>query len=522
MFELLNSQVTDKARKEGKMSGAKSPESRLRMLTTAVLLAVPGSLFVSGPAGAEPPVAPRRPNLVIFLADQMRGEALGCDGNPDVKTPRLDRLAAGGIRFRHGFANNPVCCPARASILTGMYAQRNGLMINDLRLRESHATIAEVLQAQGYRTGFIGKWHLDGGIREPGYVPPGPRRQGFEFWAAHECNHRHFKSHYFMDGPEPVPFERFEVEEWVDRGLDFVGPPSPGAQTPELRGVDSRPFFLMIACGPPHNPYLAPPADRALYDPARLWLSPSWKPGVSGGSREDLAQSYGMITAIDRGIGRLLDGLEARGLARDTIFLFTSDHGDLLGAHGLRMKRMPYEESARIPMILSWPSALAGGRVSDVFLTHVDLMPTLLGLLGIPAPWGVQGMDLSRIARGETSAGPDSAFLQNFMIGKGDADPIPGWRAVRTGRHLYAECPGSIPWMMFDLEKDPHELDNLAGRPEAAEVRAGLAARLARWMRETGDDWSLNPDRPYLPMKTRPVYHWSELTPEEREGILEK
>ncbi len=502
------------------------PDSRLRMGLPAVLLAGLGTVLGSGPVRGGPPPPPRRPNLVIFLADQMRGEAMGCDGNPDVKTPRLDRLAAGGVRFRNGFANNPVCCPARASILTGMYAQRHGLMINDLRLRESHTTIAEVLQAQGYRTAFLGKWHLDGGIREPGYVPPGPRRQGFEFWAAHECNHRHFKSHYFRDGPEPVPFERFEVEEWVDRGLEFVG-----------TGAD-RPFFLMIACGPPHSPYQAPPADRALYDPARLRVSPSWREGVRGGSREDLAQSYGMITAMDRGIGRLLDGLEARGLTRDTIFLFTSDHGDLLGTHGLRMKRMPYEESARIPMILSSfdssaprdaqqglapgkPAGIPSGRVSDVFITHVDLMPTLLGLMGIPSPWGVQGADLSKVVRGETSDGPDSVFLQNFMIGKGDADPIPGWRAVRTASHLYARTKEG-PGHLYDLAKDPYELDNLAGTPGSAKVQAELDARLARWMRETGDDWSLNPDRPYLPMKTRAVYHWSELTPEEREGILEK
>jgi arylsulfatase A-like enzyme len=127
-----------------------------------------------------------RPNILWIVPDQLRAEALGCMGNPDVKTPHLDQLARDGVLFRQTFANTPVCCPARAIMLTGKYAHKNGMVANDLRLRESETTLAELLAAQGYRTGFIGKWHLDGGPRNPGFVPPGPRRQGFEFWAAHE------------------------------------------------------------------------------------------------------------------------------------------------------------------------------------------------------------------------------------------------------------------------------------------------------------------------------------------------
>jgi arylsulfatase A-like enzyme len=139
----------------------------------------------------------KSPNILLILPDQMRASAMACDGNKDVQTPHIDRLAAEGMRLKRTYANAPVCCPARAIMLTGTYPHVNGMMANDLRLREEQVTLAERLQTVGYRTGFIGKWHLDGGPREPGFVPPGPRRQGFEFWAAYECHHKHFNPDYF-------------------------------------------------------------------------------------------------------------------------------------------------------------------------------------------------------------------------------------------------------------------------------------------------------------------------------------
>ena len=169
---------------------------------TLILSMLCSGVGFAGQAVGRP--AARSPNILFLFPDQMRGQAMGCMGDPNVKSPNLDRLASEGMLFRNTFANTPVCCPARAVILTGKYAHANGMTANDLRLRESEITLAEILRDAGYRTGFIGKWHLDGGPRMPGWVPPGPRRQGFEFWAANEVNHNHFDSQYFRDSEQPI------------------------------------------------------------------------------------------------------------------------------------------------------------------------------------------------------------------------------------------------------------------------------------------------------------------------------
>lgn len=430
---------------------------------------------LSGVAAADPP---RRPSLLLIVPDQMRGQALGCMGDPDVKTPCLDRLAAQGVLFRNTFANTPVCCPARAILLTGMYAHRNGMIANDLRLRESETTLAEILAAEGYRTGFIGKWHLDGGLRLPGFVPPGPRRQGFAFWAASECSHEHFRPTYFRDDPTPITDRRFEPEVWTDRAIEF------------LREAGDRPFFLEVTMGPPHDPYGAPERFMKLYDPARLTMRPNLVEGVPGAGRKEIAAYDAAITAVDEQVGRLMTALDDLGRADDTIVVFTSDHGDMLGSHGQRLKRKPWEESIRVPGIVRYPAKVRPGRVSEALLTHVDIAPTLLSLCGLAVPKAMQGSDLSGVVLGRDGKGPDSAFFQIFVPFAGDGTPRP-WRGVRTDRFMYARTEEG-PWILHDVKDDPYELKNLTGDPDRAWLRAEMEAKLADWMGRTGDAWSNN------------------------------
>jgi arylsulfatase A-like enzyme len=426
----------------------------------------------------------RQPNILFILPDMWRGQALGCMGNRDVRTPNLDRLASEGVLFRHTFANTPVCCPARADILTGMYTHKNGMVANDLRLRESQVTLGELFSKAGYRTGYIGKWHLDGGIRLPGFIPPGPRRHGFQFWAANECSHEHFNTHYFRDSDVPIPIKKFEVEAWTDIAIQFL------QETPR-----NQPFFLMIATGPPHEPYGAPEKYMKMYDPKSLTMRPNWAEGARKGweaeaERKDIAAYYAAITAIDDQVERLMRGLEELDLEKDTIIVFTSDHGNLLGSHGMTGKRAPWEESIRVPGILRYPRKVKAGRQTEAFLTHVDMAPTLLALCGMPVPADMQGADLSGVVLGEKERGPDSAFFQIF--GPWAGGDIPGgWRGIRTQGSMYARW-GSGPWVLYDLKKDPYELDNLADNPACAAMRGDLERKLNEWMRKTGDSWSFD------------------------------
>jgi len=448
-----------------------------QFLILGLLIVLPGACQSAPPAGKAP-----RPSFLIILPDQLRAQALGCMGNPDLRTPHMDALAKEGILFRNTFANTPVCCPARAVILTGKYAHANGMVANDLRLRESEVTVAELLREQGYRTGFIGKWHLDGGARMPGYVPPGPRRQGFEFWAANECSHAHFNTQYFRDDEIPVPVKKFEAEAWTDLAIEF------------LRGTDQRPFFLVVSMGPPHDPYGAPEKFMKMYDPQTIAMRPNWVEGTPGGGRKEIAAYAAAVSAVDEQVGRLTAALGDLGLARDTLVLLTSDHGDMLGSQGRRLKRTPWEESIRVPGIVRYPRAAAPGRVVDALFSHVDVAPTMLALAGLPVPPTMQGSDLSALIRGGDGVGPESAYFQQFVPYRSD-NVQEGWRGVRTQRHMYARTE-TEPWVLYDLQSDPYEQRNLAADPAAAGVRADLEEKLAAWMKRTGDAWSFNSRQP--------------------------
>jgi len=427
-------------------------------------------LGACGAAAVDSFAAPaKRPNILFILPDQLRSQALGCMGNRDVHTPNIDRLAAEGLVLSNTFANTPVCCPARANILTGTYAHRNGMTANDLRLRESETSIADLLGRAGYRTGFIGKWHLDGGPRIPGFIPPGPRRHGFQFWAANECSHSHFNTQYFRDTAEPIPIHKFEAEAWTDLALEFMK-------------AGTSPYFLIVSMGPPHDPYKAPAEFARQYDPEKLEMRANWKAVAGAPGPKEIAEYYGNVSAVDYQVGRLTAAAD-----EDTLVLLSSDHGDMLGSEGLRLKRKPWEESIRIPGIIRYPGHVKAGSRSDAFLTHVDFAPTLLGLCGVKAPARMQGADLSRVILGGSDKTPDSAFFQIFGPYQGDGTED-GWRGVRTSRYMYARFEAK-PWVLYDLEKDPYEMHNLVDDPGSQGVLKEMEARVTGWMKRTGDSW---------------------------------
>lgn len=431
----------------------------------------------------------KRPNLLVVFADQMRGMDMGCAGNPDVITPSMDRLAREGMRFTSAYANAPVCTPSRGSLLTGLYPLSHGAIANDLPMREDISSIAKILKMSGYRTGYVGKWHLDGVPRDK-FTPPGPRRHGFDFWAAWECSHNYYGACYYRDTPEPIRIEGYEPIGQTDIALVF------------LRERDERPFCLFLSWGPPHDPYhLVPQEYRRRYDSARLALRPNVRPIVPGprdisrrmDPRETLANYYAAITALDEQLGRILHALDELDLAEDTIVVFTSDHGDMLWSQGMMKKQQPWEESINIPFLIRWPGRIPAGQKCNALLSIVDITPSLLGLLGIEVPCEPEGSDLSPIMLGSKSEeGPDSVFLMDIVtVDEGHAQGLREWRGVRTARYTYARWVDGEKWLLYDNEADPYQLRNLAREPGYDEISDELEAILRGWLKRARD--------PFLP-----------------------
>ena len=313
-----------------------------------------------------------------------------------------------------------------------------------------------------------------------GFIPPGPRRHGFEFWAANECSHAHFNTQYFRDSPKPIPLEKFEAEGWTDLALGFLR---------ETRR-DQRPFFLTVQMGPPHDPYKAPPEFAKLYDPGKLHMRPNWSggPGIPGPAQ--IAQYYGMVSAVDHQVGRMVGALNELGLAENTIVLLSSDHGDMLGSQGQRLKRKPWEESIGVPGLIRYPRKLKAGRRSDVMFSHVDFAPTLLGLTGVKSVPGSLGTDLSDALAGGKSAIPDSVFLQIFGPYQGDGTED-AWRGIRTQRYTYARMEKQ-PWVLYDNQADPYQQKNLVDDRSSKPLVQQLEKKLQAWMQKTGDSWKFN------------------------------
>jgi arylsulfatase A-like enzyme len=432
----------------------------------------------------------RLPNLLFVFADQMRGMDMGCSGNPDVRTPTMDRLAADGMRLTHCYATSPVCGPNRAILLTGTYPTTNRVPGNDLPLPTDLPTLGTIARENGYWTGYIGKWHLDGMPRSK-FTPPGPRRGGFDFWAAYNCTHDYFHPRYYRDSPEVIETEGYEPEVQTDLALEFL-----------CDHAGREPFCLVLSWGPPHDPYDQVPACyRAMYDPAAIRLRPNVQPGITNPlaagkeCRRTIAHYYAAITALDDQLARLLERVDSLGLAERTVVVFTSDHGDMLWSHAWMKKQSPYEESVNVPFLIRWPGVIPRGLVSGTLTGTVDILPTLAGLMSWRCP-PLEGRDLSAALRGEARASePDSLFLAHYLAGDEAArQQMPEWRGIRMERHSYVELPDRRPWLLFDNEADPYQMENLVEAPKHADLREQLAAMLTRWLERTADPFLPGPE----------------------------
>ncbi|MGC9520295.1 MAG: sulfatase family protein [Anaerolineae bacterium] len=432
-------------------------------------------------------MAVAQPNVIFVFADQMRAQATGYAGDPNARTPTLDHLACESVNLTHAVSGHPVCCPYRASLLTGRYPLSSGVYVNDVPLSNDFVSIAEVYAEAGYGTAYVGKWHLygspDGAYgRRSAYIPP-ESRQGFEYWKAFECSHNYMHSPYYAgDDPEPHLWEGYDAIAQTKDACEYI----------RAHADEGAPFFLMLSWGPPHDPYDQVPASYAArFKGEDVVLRPNVPAERHAAATKTLRGYYAHIAALDDCVAALLDTLGEVGIAEDTLFVFTSDHGDMHYSQGLRTKHCPWDESIRVPFLLRYPALLGWeGQELDLLIDAPDIMPTLLGLCGLVAPNGVQGEDLSPAIRGEIA--PDvksSAFLSvPVSYGMLRSQGLPPYRGVRTRRHTYVRSTRG-PWLLYDNEADPYQLKNLCGDPQHAGLQDALEQELQGWLARLGDEF---------------------------------
>ncbi len=409
----------------------------------------------------------RKPNILFVLADQWRPQTLPSSGDPDLVAPNLARLAREGVHFNRVYATNPVCTPSRASMLTGRYPHACQMPKNDLQLPLSEICLADRLKSAGYDTGYIGKWHLDGDER-PGFVPP-ERRRGFDYWAAFNRGHNYFDSTYFRDSPDPIRPGGFEPDYQTNLAVDFI------------RRNRTNPFYLYLSWGPPHTPRTPPPKFKDFYQPDQFHLRPNVPESYAQQARHGLTGYYGLCSALDENFGRVLKAVDDAGIADDTLVVFTADHGDMVGSQGLEHKGVPYEESARIPLLMRYPRRLRAGTKSDLLISNADYMPTFLGLAGAAIPSAVQGLDQSAAI----FSGKDGPRESLYAYGK--LNTPQQWRMVIRGRDKLVIDAKEEVTHLYNLADDPYEQTNLAAELSHSRSRDELKAHLLDWRRRLGD-----------------------------------
>jgi len=430
-----------------------------------------------------------QPNLLFVFSDQHRASALGCYGNDEVLSPNFDRLAMSGLRLTDYVSNCPVCVPIRPTLLTGLLPPHHGAVANDVGIRDGLEGIADVLNRAGYNTGYIGKWHIDGIPRDK--IVAKERRLGFRHWKACNCNHNYMQGYYYDEQDIRHEIDGYEPIAQTDLAIDFI------------REQTKQPWALYLSWGPPHDPYdLVPKKYLDLFGPDKLTLPPNVPDEIAIAAHVDgklgkkiidretirhyMHGYYAHIAALDEQMGRLLDVLETQGLRENTIVIYTSDHGDMLGSCGLTGKQLPYQEAFQVPFLLSWPAHVRQG-VSDQLISHADLPVSLLGLLGLRFSSPRDGEDFHDIFVRTDGEGDTACLIADYIPAHNAAAlGQEAWRGIVTKKYIYASF-ADHDFVLFDRIQDPYELHNLIHQSAYAAVRDALRRLLLQKLEQHGD-----------------------------------
>ncbi|MDP1815153.1 MAG: sulfatase [Leadbetterella sp.] len=421
----------------------------------------------------------KKPNILYILVDQWRAQATGYAGDKNAITPNLDKLALESINLKNAISGTPVCTPHRASLMTGQYPLSNGMFMNDVLLDTNAITMAKVFSKAGYNTGYVGKWHLDGHGRNS-FIPP-TRQQGFQYWKALECSHDYNNSAYYVgDSKKKMIWNGYDVVAQTEDVISYI----------KSQANQPNPFLMFISIGSPHDPYqTAPEKYRKLYQNKELIINPNVPADKLEKVKKDLIGYYSHIAAIDESIGKMWETLKDLGIDENTIIVFSSDHGDLLGAHGAWNKQQPYEESLRVPFLIHYPKLFGKKpKTLSTLLNSPDIMPTLLGLAKIKIPNSVEGLDFSGELKGRKKDKVSQTLIACYQP-FGQWDRQRGgkeYRGVYTGKYTYTRDLNG-PWLLFDNEKDPFQMNNLIGKPEFAILQNDMEERLKSELQKRND-----------------------------------
>ena len=444
-----------------------------------------------------------QPNIICIVVDDLRWDELGCSGHPYVRTPHIDRLAQEGTMFRNAFATIPLCSPSRASILTGLYPHGNGIVDNVDRSVESHrlATFPQQLQKAGYETAFIGKWHM-GNDSSP--------RPGFDHWVSLRGQGTSNDPEINVNG-ETLHMKGYTTDLLTERTVDY------------LRDNREQPFCICLSHKAMH-PETAQGPDGKLSDPIASNFVPAdrhrnlyqgvsiprrpnassagkGKPALSrsldgvlplsretGSSDEVILGRQRMLAAVDDGLGEIYKVLEESNQLDNTLVVLTSDHGYFYGEHGLSVeRRLAYEESIRIPLLMRCPGIVPAGETRDQLATTVDLAPTFIELAGAKIPEGLHGESLKACLDDSTTQGRDSILVEYYSDVVFDRIQNMGYEAIRTAdwKYIrYVDLEGMDE--LYDLRDDPYEVSNRIDDRTAAVELVRLKGRLRELVATTG------------------------------------